>query len=207
MKSDNCLTHRVRGCGPSLLQSATCGRVGGLETMNGSNPCGPSSGFRAPSPKRGRPGLRVSCSPSPYPAMVGMARCAVPARVAAGGTNIRATLPLEGVAPLHAARTSQRDVPTPLNMYVSPVEGETFARALVMRPSLIAACLRNKRQRSGDCNSNIRIFQRGANSLPLLRERAGMMGNEATSNPRRTTTSGTVKFLESPGTAEVSHFD
>src|SRR2546426_6610296 len=43
-------------------------------------------------------------------AMVGMARCAVPARVVAGGTNIRATL--EGVAPLHAARTSQRDVPT-----------------------------------------------------------------------------------------------
>ena len=48
-------------------------------------------------------------------AMVGMARCAVPARVVAGGTNIRATLALEEVAPLHAARTSQRDVPTTLN--------------------------------------------------------------------------------------------
>src|SRR6187455_900824 len=50
-----------------------------------------------------------------FSAVVGMARCAVPARVVAGGTNIRATLPLEGVAPLHAARTSQRDVPTMLN--------------------------------------------------------------------------------------------
>src|SRR5436190_14943472 len=47
--------------------------------------------------------------------MVGMARCAVPARVVAGGRNARATLAIEGVAPLHAARTSQRDVPTTLN--------------------------------------------------------------------------------------------
>ena len=52
-----------------------------------------------------------------FSAMVGMARCAVPARVVAGGTNIRATLALEGVAPPHAARTSQRDVPTTLNTY------------------------------------------------------------------------------------------
>src|SRR5205823_13221239 len=44
-----------------------------------------------------------------------MARCAVPTRVVAGGTNIRATLAFEEVAPLHAARTSQRDVPTTLN--------------------------------------------------------------------------------------------
>src|SRR5438046_1893786 len=50
--------------------------------------------------------------------MVGMARCAVPARVVAGETNSRATLAFEGgVAPLHAARTSQRDVPTTLNTY------------------------------------------------------------------------------------------
>ena len=48
-----------------------------------------------------------------------MARCAVPARAVAGGTNIRATLAIEGVAPLHAARTSQRDVPTTLNRYDS----------------------------------------------------------------------------------------
>ena len=52
-----------------------------------------------------------------FSAMVGMARCAVPARVVAGGTNVRATLAIEGVAPLHAARTSQRDVPTTLNRY------------------------------------------------------------------------------------------
>src|SRR5437773_918120 len=50
-----------------------------------------------------------------FSVMVGMARCAVPARVVAGGTNIRATLVFEEIAPLHAARTSQRDVPTTLN--------------------------------------------------------------------------------------------
>src|SRR5947207_3183908 len=37
------------------------------------------------------------------------------ASVVAGGTNNRATLAIEGVAPLYAARTSQRDVPTWLN--------------------------------------------------------------------------------------------
>ena len=52
--------------------------------------------------------------------MVGMARRAVPARVVAGGRNTRATLAIEGVAPLHAARTSQRDVPTTLNRYETP---------------------------------------------------------------------------------------
>src|SRR6266542_4134045 len=59
----------------------------------------------------------VSRSEYVFSVMVGMARCAVPARVVAGGTNIQATLAIEGVAPLHAARTSQRDVPTPLNTY------------------------------------------------------------------------------------------
>jgi len=54
-----------------------------------------------------------------FSAMVGMARCAVPARVVAGGTKIRETLAFEEIAPLHAARTSQRDVPTTLNGYKS----------------------------------------------------------------------------------------
>ena len=49
-----------------------------------------------------------------FRAMVGMALRAVPDRVVAGGTNIRATLAIEVVAPLHAARTSQRDVLTTL---------------------------------------------------------------------------------------------
>jgi hypothetical protein len=38
-----------------------------LEIMNGSKPYGPSGGSQAPSTKRTRPGLRVSCSPSPPP--------------------------------------------------------------------------------------------------------------------------------------------
>ncbi len=50
-----------------------------------------------------------------FSGMVGMARCAIPARVAAGGTNTPATMAFEEVAPLHAARTSQREVPTTLN--------------------------------------------------------------------------------------------
>jgi len=47
--------------------------------------------------------------------MAGMARFAVPARVGAGGKKTRATLAFGDLAPLHAARTSQRDVPTTLN--------------------------------------------------------------------------------------------
>ena len=61
--------------------------------------------------------VRFPSPPSPlylFNAMVEMARCAVPARVVAGGTNIRVSLAFEEVAPLHAARTSQRDVPTTL---------------------------------------------------------------------------------------------
>jgi len=50
-------------------------------------------------------------------AMVGMARRAVPARVVAGRMNVRVTVAFEGVAPLHAARTSQRDIPTTLKGY------------------------------------------------------------------------------------------
>src|SRR5258708_2280120 len=38
-----------------------------LEVMNGSKPCGPPGGPHPPSPKRRRPGLRVSSSPSPQP--------------------------------------------------------------------------------------------------------------------------------------------
>jgi hypothetical protein len=45
-----------------------------------------------------------------FSVMVGMARRAVPAREVAGGTSVRATLACEGVAPLHAARTSRRDI-------------------------------------------------------------------------------------------------
>src|SRR3989442_15874886 len=48
---------------------------------------------------------------------------AVPARVVAGGTVDRAALAFEEVAPLHASRTSQRDVPTTLNTYATPANG------------------------------------------------------------------------------------
>src|SRR2546426_9404052 len=67
--------------------------------------------------------LALGCSSLTSPgaciclAMVGMARCAVPARAVAGGTSIRATLAFQQVAPLHAAPTSRRDVPTTLNTH------------------------------------------------------------------------------------------
>jgi len=82
-------------------------------------------------------------------------------------------------------------------------EGETFARAFIIRPSLVVVCLRNDGQKNGDCNRNVRIFRRGASALPLLGERVGVRGNEANSNPRRTTIPGIVKFRESSGRAEV----
>jgi hypothetical protein len=174
--------------------------------MNGSEPHGPSGGCRAPSLKHRRPRLRVSCSPSPRPspryvfsAMVGMARCAVPDREVAVGTNIQAPLAFEEVAPLHAARTSQRDVPTTLNTYSPRGEGETFARCFITRPSLAVVYLRSDRQKGGDCNRHIRIFQRCASALPLLGERAGVRGNEANSNSRHTTTPRTDKLSKFHG--------
>src|SRR6266498_1027964 len=80
-------------------------------------------------------------------------------------------------------------------------EGDRFTCALVIRLSLVVVCRRNEGPRSGDCNRSVRIFQCRANALPLLGERAGVRGNEANSNPRRTTTPGGVKFREYPGRA------
>src|SRR6266540_4198172 len=95
--------------------------------MNGSKQCSPASNQQTSGQVPTRFVQHASSfRPSPsylLSAMVGMARCAVPARVVAGGTNFRATLAIEGVAPLHAARTSQRDVPTPLNRYFPSVIG------------------------------------------------------------------------------------
>ena len=79
--------------------------------------------------------------------MVGMARCAVPARVVAGGTNARATLAIEGVAPLHAARTSQRDVPTTKQIqFVEQVncasdDSEGFLHQQEFAPCGVHSCL------------------------------------------------------------------
>jgi len=175
--------------------------------MNDSEPRGPSGGCREPSLKRRRPRLRESCSPPrPSPryvvsAMAGVARCAVPDREAAVGTNIQAPLAFEEVGPLHAPRTSQRDVPTTLNTYSPRGEDETFAGGFIIRPSLAVVYLRSDRQKGGDRNRHIRIFQRRASALPLLGERAGVRGNEADSHPTRTTTPRTDKSRESAGRA------
>jgi len=89
----------------------------------------------------------------------------------------------------------------PVSPHPSPLpegEGETLARALVIRPSLVVGCLRDEWQRSAVCNRNVRVLQRRASALPLLGERAGVRANEANSNPRHTTIPGTVKLRESP---------
>ena len=83
-----------------------------------------------------------------------------------------------------------------------PGEGEPLGRALVIRQSSVVVYRRNERQRSGDCHGNVRIFRRGASALPLLGERVGVRGNEANSNPRRTTIPATVKLRESSGRVE-----
>jgi hypothetical protein len=170
--------------------------------MNGSKPCGPSGGRRGPSPKRTRP--RLSLTPQPSPAyvcsMVGTSRCDV--RAACSGATLRMAVSLEySFRPLLRGR-GRRSAPSlqPLNTLSSPGQGESLARALIIRPSLVVVCLRNEGYRSGDCNRNGRILQRCASALPLLGERVGV-GNEANSNPRRTTTPGTVKLRESPGRA------
>jgi len=95
--------------------------------MNGSKQYGPSGTQQTSGKVPTRFAQHASnFRPSPsylFSAMVGMARCAVPARVVAGGTNFRVAI--EGVAPLHAARTLQRDVPTTLNRYSPSGRGRT----------------------------------------------------------------------------------
>ena len=175
--------------------------------MNGSKPCGPSGRRRGPSSKRTRPRLRVSCSLSaqsspPYVcSLVGTSRCDV--RAACSGATLRMAVSLEySFRPLLRGR-GRRSAPSlpPLNTLSSPGQGESLARAFIIRPSLVVVCLRNEGHRSGDCNRNGRILQRCASAPPLLRERVGVRGNEANSNPRRTTTPGTVKLRESRGRA------
>ena len=86
--------------------------------------------------------------------MVGTARRAVPARVVAGGTNCRATPAVEEVAPLHAARTSQRDVPTTLNRYArgatrrSGTSSTTLNRSFghSRGPIVVPRCAHHRRQ-------------------------------------------------------------
>src|SRR5438105_3863117 len=122
--------------------------------MNGAIPLFPlgTSGERAGEKGSKRPPL-----PDPlllvggcvFSAMVGMARCAVPARAVAGGTNIRATLAFEGVAPLHASRTSQRDVPATQNTYCGR-RGRNSSHTVTPIPqNLIVPWCAQERERAG----------------------------------------------------------
>ena len=136
---------------------------------------------------------RASRFPSPRPsplyvfsALVGMARCAVPARVVAGGTNIPAILAFQGVAPLHAARTSQRDVPTTLNTYSPLGRG----RMLRCRSAKLSAV-------SGRRTS--RIFESAA-ACPLSPwERVRVRGIRSPLNTATLTFPGPVELCDSSG--------
>src|SRR6266568_3446668 len=66
-----------------------------------------------------------------FSVMVGTARCAVPTRVVAVGTNDRAGLAFERVTPLHAARTLQRHAPTRLYRYFGHSRGLVVASSAV----------------------------------------------------------------------------
>jgi len=134
-----------------------------------------------------RSAQRVLPFPRPSPsnvlsAMVGMARCSVPARVVACGTNSRATPAVEGVAPLHTARTSQRDVPTALNTYLPCGEGELFLPRSTIQTFRLSLC--------------------GARCSLSLRERVRVRGNGANYPIPYWTIPGAVGLAESSGEAE-----
>jgi hypothetical protein len=67
-------------------------------------------------------------SRSPFPcarpntarSLVGTSRCDVPARVIAGGTNRQTVCAGSYVAPLNAARTAQRAIPTKKGVEMAP---------------------------------------------------------------------------------------
>jgi hypothetical protein len=70
-----------------------------------------------------------------------MARCAVPARVVAGGTNIRATQPFERAAPPNTARTSQQrpqTAQTGRGLHTAPTPDPTAARLDVAQVAKVA---------------------------------------------------------------------
>ena len=161
--------------------------------MNGSNPNGRTRGIIAPNLPQTKCVLAPSASPLPRPSpqyvfseMVGMARCAVPARVLAGGTNIRVALAFEEVAPLHAARTSQRDVPTTLNTF-SPQGRGRILRDICAEPGAVRARLPQGTPESpATCSLS-------------PRERVRMKGIRLLRRATIRTVPGIVEFCETPG--------
>jgi hypothetical protein len=131
-----------------LLTRRTLQHSRKLEMMIGSKSCGPSGGFRAPSPRRRRPTLRPFPSPHPNPLPQG--------------------------------------------------EGDRWQSA-----GKFECCICTPRFfvfRFGGTRQPISVVlpNHGRMVLPLLGERVGVRGNEANSNPRRTTTLGIVKLHDSP---------
>ena len=94
--------------------------------------------------------------------------------------------------PLDAVRApSPKRRPTRLRGFCAPSpqpspagEGETFSRALMIRPSSVVMCLRGEREGSGDCNRNISIFPHRANALRLPRERVELRTPRTALPPR-----------------------
>jgi hypothetical protein len=154
--------------------------------------CSPSGGRQAPSPRWRRPRLRVSCSPSPRYLFSVLPASRWQGHGREGDRRVVAAF-LYDRLPFR-----RQDAGGTINASSPRGEGESFARGLMMRPSLVVVYLRNDGKKGGDCNRNVGIFKQGASALPLLGERVGVRGKEANSNSRRTTIPGTVKLHESP---------
>jgi hypothetical protein len=151
---------------------------GRLEMMNGSKPCGRSSGVPAPSPKRSRPRLRVSCSPSPLPSPRGPR-----------GEEER----WHGAGEFGRCGEKHHSFLTRIGTMKAPSEF-----VLVPRPSSSSSIFwcRDGFEDEGEGRGRGREFL----AEEQFMGRAGVRGNEANSNLTRTTP-GTVKLRESYGRA------
>jgi hypothetical protein len=180
--------------------------------MNGSNPCSLSLGAQAPTAKRRRPRLRAPCSPSPPPSPRGeyvfsVAQiCNLPyRRIAFCGTSAWSrALECSDALPITNRRYGRLQIcATRPRCALNTYRGEGERRPGAGKFGRCGCSPRFFVFRVGDTRqqSSAVLPKHGRMFLPLLGERAGVRGNEANSNPRRTTISGTVKLRKPPGKA------
>jgi hypothetical protein len=178
-----------------------------LETMNGSKPCGPSGGFQAPRPKRS---TAVELTPCMSWSRAFLNRNPNPNR------NLLSALEIKSMI-----KSKSKKCEPDLNSTVVPKRRRPGLRVPCSpspRPSPQGEGERGHDAGKSDCcdcsprffvfrfvdtrqPSSVILAKHGRMFLPLLGERAGVRGNEANSNPTRTSISRTVDLRESPGRA------